>query len=210
MTAAKRVEVDVTPELIQLLNEAGSSSDPFLVHAVKIALREQCKNEPDRFLRVTERVTAPCIPAFAQICLAVKTPGAADFILQNLDQLSAQESKELDSFLTFASTHARLDSIDRIVTTLKQANRSDLSFQLKILNSIRIGVESRGLELPESIKRPAAELAKRLLGLPSAVWQLRDFDGQVSRKEGTVPFASRIISREITNCDLIYERINKN
>lgn len=196
MTAAKRVEVDVTPELIQLLNEAGSSSDPFLVHAVKIALREQCKNEPDRFLRVTERVTAPCIPAFAQICLAVKTPDAADFILQNLDQLSAQESKELDSFLTFAATHARLDSIDRIVTTLKQANRSDLSFQLKILNSIRIGVESRGLELPESIKRPAAEIAKRLLGLPSAVWQLRDFDGQVSRKEGTVPFASRRISRE--------------
>ncbi|MAI33099.1 MAG: hypothetical protein CMM07_15695 [Rhodopirellula sp.] len=194
MASAKRTEIDVTPELIQLLNEAITTSDPFLVHASKIALREQCKNDSGRFLRVTTKVKSHCIPAFAEICLALKTSAAADFILQNLDQLSAHDSRDLDRFLVFAATHAQVDSIDRIVATLNQAHRSDPDFQLKILNSIRVGVESRGLELPESIKRPAAEIAGRLLGLPSAMWHLRGFDRQVSSKGSTaLPFASRRI-----------------
>ena len=194
MAAAKRSVVDVTPELIQLLNEAIKTPDRFLVHVLKIALREQCKNNAERFLRVTTQVKSHCVPAFAEICLAVKTPAAAEYILQNLDQLSAQDSNDVASLLTFAATHAQVDSIDRIVTTLEQAHRSDSDFQLKILNSIRAGVESRGVDLPESIKRSAAEIAGRLLRLPSAMWQLRGFDGQVSSTDGTVPFAPRIIS----------------
>ena len=135
MAAAKQAEIDVTPELIQLLNQVTSISDPFLLHAVKIALREQCKDNTDRFLRVAQQVKAHGVPAFAEICLAMKTPAAADFILQNLDQLSAQDAKQLDSFLTFAATHAQVDSIDRIVETLEREHRSDSGFQLKILNS---------------------------------------------------------------------------
>ncbi len=194
MAAAKRPEIDVTPELIQLLNEATSISDPFLVHALKIALREQCKNNTDRFLRVAQQVNAHGVPAFAEICLAVKTPAAADFILQNLDQLSAQDSKQLDSFLTFAATHAQVHSIDHIVEMLEREHRSDSGFQLKILNSLRRGVESRDLELPGSIKRLASEIAGRLLGLPSAKWHLGDSGTQTSSKGGTVPFTIRRIS----------------
>ena len=196
MAAAKRAEIDVAPELIRLLNQATSISDPFLVHAVKIALREQCKDNDntDRFLRVAQQVNAHGVPAFAEICLAVKTPAAADFILQNLDQLSAQDAKQLDSFLTFAATHAQVDSIDRIVETLEREHRSDSGFQLKILNSLRSGVESRDLELPESIKRLASEIAGRLLGLPSAKWHIGDSRIKSSSKGGTVPFTIRRIS----------------
>ena len=191
MASAKRTVVDVTPELIHLLNETIKTPDRFLVHALKIALREQCKNSPDRFALATKLVDSRSILAFAEICLAVKTPGAAEFILDNLDALSERDSSGLNRYLAFAATHAQVESIDRIVATIDRAYQGDPEFQLEILNSLRVGVEARDRKIPESIKRLAAEIAHSLLGLPSAMWQLSNSEGQISESAGTIPFGIR-------------------
>jgi putative heme-binding domain-containing protein len=195
LAAAKRSSVDVTFELTLLLNAAIKNTDRFLVHAVKIALREQCGQIPDSFTRVTKLVESQSIAAFAEICLAVKTPPAAEFILDNLDRLSEQNSSGLTSYLAFVATHAQVASIDRIVGMIDLAYRNEPEFQLEILRSLRAGVEARDRKMPESIKRLAAEIAERLLALPSAIWHLNDSTAMATDVAGTVPFAVRKLSR---------------
>ena len=195
LAAAKRSSVDVAFELTLLLNAAIKTTDRFLVHSVKLALREQGKQNADSFTRVRKLVEKQSIPAFAEICLAVKTPPAAEFILDNLDTLSEQNSSGLPNYLTFVATHAQLDSIDRIVGMVDLVYRNEPEFQLEILRSLRTGVEVRDGKMPESIKRLAAEIAERLWALPSGMWQLNDSTAMATDAAGTVPFAVRKLSR---------------
>ena len=208
LAAAKHAAVDVTFELTQQLNETIRTEDRFLVHALKIALRQQGQWSPDRLLNASKLLEPTSIPAFAEICLAIKTPASAKFILDNLDSLVEQAPSGLNRYLEFAATHSNAASIDRIVDIVAARYQEDPEFQLQILKSLRVGVESSQLETPESIKRMAAEIAQKLLGAGSAVWHLSDLavsdlagtdsagsDSAGSHSAGTVPFAVRQLSR---------------
>ena len=208
LAAAKHVAVDVTLELTRTLNETAKTGDRFLVHALKLALRQQGERSPERLVRASDHLDPTSIPAFAEICLAVKTPASAKFILDNLDSLVEQAPSSLNRYLEFAATHSSSDSIDRIVGIVNTRYQDDPEFQLEILKSLRLGAQARQLATPESIKRMAAEIAQKLLGAGSAVWRLSDSAGSDTKgsdsagsdsagsvSAGIVPFAVRQLSR---------------
>lgn len=187
LAAAKRFTVDVSTELAQQLNAACTTNDRFLIHALKIALREQCQVNLDRFTQVSSLLDQTSYPAFAEVCMALKTPEAARFITDNLDSLSEQNPQRLTEYLEFAAAHAESTSLDHIVAIAATEFRSDPEFQLEILNSLRAGIERNPRPMPESMKALAAEIADGLMGLASDVWQVKS-------SGNTVPFAVRTIA----------------
>ena len=189
VAAARQSQVDVVPELTQQLNEAVESQDTFLVHSLKIALRQQLRHWPARFAAATAVLDPASVPAFADICLSVKSADAAEFILNKIEDLSQNDAGMLTGFLGFAATHAKPGSLKRIVEIVAFRYQDDPEFQLEVLRSLRTGVESRGGTLPESMKSLATEIAVKLLGSSSAMWH-------VHKSDNTIPFAVRKLSLE--------------
>lgn len=184
LTAARHATVDLSAELVALLDAARRTGDRYLVHAAKIALRDQFQADSQRLTRVAPRVPAEAYSLFADVCLAVKSPAAANFIVDNLQQLSADSPGKLTAYLEFAARQADVKSIDAIVAIARNQFAGNRQFQLSILDSLRTGITQQQRELPGSIQSLASEIATDLLSLPAAEWS-------VTQSGKTTPFGVR-------------------
>ena len=173
IASASHPSVDVTDGLVNALKIGIQANDRYLVHALKIALREQFKAHTNRMERAIAILDPATRQAFADICLAVKSPASAAFIVANLESLATQNPGKLTAYLEFAAKHADEQSIDSIVQIAKNRFANDQDFQLEILQSLRIGIQQKGRAMPESMRRLSSQIAESLMGLQARNWAVR-------------------------------------
>ncbi len=164
MAAAEHVADSLVDPLLKLLRNC-PKEDTQLAYAARLALRNHLR-DPARFAKVAGSEIAPAeFPAFARLCLSLKTPAAADFLVRNLDRLENVDPNELGSWLEFAAQHGNPELFAGIADTVQKRFAGNLDFQRSLLQSIRHGLRQRGMKIPEPITSWASSLALRLLGV---------------------------------------------
>ncbi|MEE2640177.1 MAG: PVC-type heme-binding CxxCH protein [Planctomycetota bacterium] len=184
LAVSKHPSLDLTKELVQQIGPALQTGDRFLLHSLKIALREQFRMEAARLPPAVSSLEPDGYPVFADVCMAVRSPLAAAFIVNHLQSLSLGNPQKLTAYLEFAARHADQKSIDRIVAVAEEKFAGNVQFQLKILDSLRTGIAQNNRDLPGSIQQLAGQIAKRLLRLRSDRWQ-------VVSSARSIPFGTR-------------------
>lgn len=173
VAAAQHIHVDCSGELLMILAKT-PAGDRFLIHALKIALRNQLKDNDARFRSVASRLPDNGDGFFADVCMALKTKVAADFIVQDIVALSKGNLPKLTEYLEFASRFASDSSLELIVDVAKNQFPNDIGFQIKLLESIQVGL-SRGEKGASSrVSDWASTLAQSLLGGDASAWKRGD------------------------------------
>lgn len=163
LAAAHHARTNVVGKLVECLNRSARTSDRFLVHSLKIALREQLKASPDSFHLAVKRLNSDSSPAFAEVCLALRSKNSANYLVDNLESLTKQSPGELARYLEFAARYADEKRIDSVVDTLRARFSGDQSFQLTVLESLRAGFAQKNQSVPESVIGLATSIAEKLL-----------------------------------------------
>ena len=134
------------------------AGDTHLVHAVRMALRDQLQAQKsitaDR-LRLEDR------RRLAEICLGIPTAESADFIWAELH--GTADLQPLDDYVHHLIRHVdanRLAAASRYVSGLPPGT---LQQQCDVLRAAARGFQERGVLLPSPLRSTAAQLARRLL-----------------------------------------------
>ncbi|MEN9021829.1 MAG: PVC-type heme-binding CxxCH protein [Verrucomicrobiales bacterium] len=151
----------------QLLNwrRQVAQDDKHLQHAFKIALKHHL-TDPKTFS--TAQVADEDVQVVADICLALKHPQAAEFLVAHLEQLP---SERLNTYLKFAARSTSLTALPKVVLLARTRFETDLYQQRELLLGIREGLTQRGINFRSNnpqlalIKAWASDLAKEWLGI---------------------------------------------
>lgn len=167
MAIAQHSEFDYSTQLVGLLAKT-PASDRYLVHAIKIALREQLKDHDQRFVAAAKLIPESIYQPFADICMAIQSEPAAKFVVDKISQLSSNDAAKLTTYLEFVSQYGSTDSLFSIVSIAQKRFENDIDFQLTLLDGIRIGLTKRGEKLTPSVRQWATSIADKLFGpIPS-------------------------------------------
>ncbi len=158
--------------------------DVQLRYALRLALRNHLRDEA-HFQSLKEIVSNGGQAAeLASICLAVKSPASAGFLIEHLDQIEEVSTEELGRWLAFAVEHAPVAMLDKVVEVSQARFTDDTEFQAALLESVHGGLQKRRVSIPASITGWATNVADDLLGLddPNAMeplaWSHLPFPGQ--------------------------------
>ncbi len=164
--ASRHVSPELAPALLRLLHTT-ELGDVHLRHQVRIALRDHLLD--DGILRTLgESQLSMDAVALSEICLAVKTQAAAEYVAAHLDALGKSQPARLPEYLQFAAAYVTPESADQVVQTIRQQFAGRTSQQIQLLNSMRQGFAQRSLSLPSSVNAWANELVLQLLQMKSA------------------------------------------
>ena len=151
----------VTP-LMELFRNT-PESDPHTRHAIRMALRNQLRDEAT-FQIVEQNLSSEHVELLAGICLALKTPAAGAFVSGKIDTLATADRETLGQYIKLAIGTASGTSVDRMVQVTRSQFANDRDFQLQVLQSVRADARIQKA-LPESIRAWAQDLATELLAL---------------------------------------------
>ncbi|MEC8557883.1 MAG: c-type cytochrome [Planctomycetota bacterium] len=154
----------ITPILSCLIDSRG---DPHLHYALRIALRNHLKDE-SWFKALTPQFSSQQRAEVIDICLALKTNYAGQFIAANLDLVRDSNPKKLSECLTFASRFASLENLHEIIDLSRDSFESDLPKQEELLRSVSSGLSQRGLEPTAALKQWTEALARNYLNIGPA------------------------------------------
>ena len=101
--------------------------------------------------------------AIADVCVAVPTPQAAKFLLGRLETLSDSTSPPLSDALRHVARHAPEHILPELAAFVRTRFPDQPDFQLSLFRSVDLGLQQRGLALPEGLRSWGAELVARLL-----------------------------------------------
>lgn len=163
MAIAKHPECEFSTQLVALLAKT-PSSDRYLIHAIKIALRDHLKGRDQRFRAVAKLIPESVYQPFADVCLAIKTEPAAEFVVNNIAKISKNDAAKLTAYLEFVSQYGSTDSLVSIVSIAQKRFGNDIDFQLTLLEGIRTGLTKRGEKLTPSVRQWATTIADKLFG----------------------------------------------
>lgn len=161
MAAQQHPATDFVIPLLEL-HAATPGADVHLQHAIRMALKAQLAGE-NAIPLVQGRTSTDEIRLLANVCLALKTPAAGDYIAAHIGQLIDRDRGQLTEYLRFAARYVSPERVTELVDTARQRFGDDAEFQLELLESLRIGFEQRGTRLPESVRSWALSLARQLL-----------------------------------------------
>ena len=144
-----------------------AQDDKHLQHAFKIALKHHLA-DPDSF--TAAQVAPDDLRIVADICLALKHPQAAEFLVSNLANLEQLPLERLNAYLKFAARSTDLNALPKVVTLARARFANEPHEQRDLLLGIREGLTQRGINFRSAdpqlaaLKAWASDLAKGWLG----------------------------------------------
>ncbi len=150
--------------LFQLLAET-PAEDTHLVYVARMALRDQLRDQ-------TVLAAVPKLPfegsqirTLAELAMAVKTPAAADLVLEYLDRHGKDDPKAAE-YVAFAGQYASEARVEQLAMLIRSRFADNLAYQVGQLQSINTGLERRGVRDSQPIRGWARELTTKLLTIP--------------------------------------------
>ena len=147
--------------MAQLL--ACPKNDPQLHYTLRLALRNHLRNGEMFGRLVSTDLATREIQEIAGLCLSLKTPTSAGFLLYNLKQLSSVEPGKLSQWLEFSAQYAPPNSLNTFAQVAELQFSGRPTFQKRLLTSIRSGLAQRGEQVPKAIEDWASKVATDLL-----------------------------------------------
>lgn len=166
VVAAAHPAQELVKPLIELFGNT-PPGDVHLRHAIRMTLRDHLQNA-DWFRTLEQAVKPEHVELIAEICLALKSAEAGEFLVRYIDQLDAtKQADRLAEYMQFAARYVSVETVDKLAATSQQRFANDQKFQLELLQSVREGLQNRGVMLPPSVRGWALRLATDLLGRES-------------------------------------------
>ena len=162
--ASRHTSVELLPPLLRTL-QTTELGDVHLRHAIRIALRDHLLH--DEWLPGFGRSlnTRSEIAAVVDLCLAVRTAPAAEFVAAHLDVVAQLQPQRLPDALQFAAAHVTPDAAEKVVQTIRSGYSGRLPEQAQLLTTMADGFNRRGETIPPSVHRWALELSLNLLNM---------------------------------------------
>jgi hypothetical protein len=121
--------------------------------------------DPDGIAQIAaDRVT---LKTLAELAVAVKTAAAADLVMDYLDRFGKGDSKATE-YVAFVGQYANEVRLEQLAGLIRTRFVDNLGYQFQQLQSIRAGLERRGVRDNPPILAWARELTERLLAIPMA------------------------------------------
>lgn len=152
------------PALFQLLSET-PEGDTHLVYVARMALRDQLRSEAVLTAVSKLPLEASQVRSLAELAVAVKTPAAADLVLDYLDKHGKDDPKATE-YVAFAGQYASEARVEQLAKLIRTRFAENPGYQVEQLHSIHTGLERRGVRESKPIHAWAVELAEKLLSIP--------------------------------------------
>jgi putative heme-binding domain-containing protein len=162
--ASRQTSPELLPALLRLL-QTTELGDVHLRHSIRIALRDHLLK--DEWLAEFGRSlnSSSDIAALGELCLAVRSPAAAEFVAAHLDIIGQRLPQRLPEALQFAAAHVSPEAAERVVNTIRGGYSGRLTEQGQLLSAMADGFTRRGETAPAAVRRWALELSLSLLGM---------------------------------------------
>ena len=164
--ASRSIESSELAELLVDLFAHTSTQDVHLRHAIKMALRDQMKNE-QVFEQITSKTSKSSITLFTEVSMALKTPAAGKFVAEHLAELAQASQADIQQFVKFSAQYVLAEDVALMVDLIKQQFASNQQLQLELFDSMRVGFQQRGIETPETVRAWARNYVSKRLHLES-------------------------------------------
>lgn len=143
------------------LRAAVPGDDTHLLHAVRMAIRDQLRPEKNLAKVMGMEWDSREIVALADVCLSLRNRTAAAFLLANLKQLP--KGDRLASYIRHIARHGADSSVDSLVSFARKEYGKNAPAQAMLLRAIHQGTQERGGRLTQSAQQWADQLCQRLL-----------------------------------------------
>ncbi|WP_146513851.1 PVC-type heme-binding CxxCH protein [Rubripirellula amarantea] len=184
MASAVHPDRSLVEPLLKLHRDT-SGEDVHLKHAIRMSLKAHLQNDA-WFLQTVSSLASEHRKLLGEICLAIKTEPAAEFLVSELQQIASESPQDLSKYVGYAARYAPLPRIPDVVAIGKVHYGGDAQTREELLTTIRKAVEQRGEELPTAVRDWAVELASQRLAVA-------DLDASV------VPIAWTSVQSEVTD-----------
>jgi len=155
---------NIKPLLFLLVNTP--ADDTHLRHTVRIALRDQLRQESVAktvgALKLADREQR----ALASVCLAVPTEQAGSILATHLRSV-AEDGPQFRQYLQHISRYGTAETLASVVNSSRKRFADDVDSQYQHLLAIRTGLERRGVGTDKTIRNWASTLAMQLLSADS-------------------------------------------
>lgn len=163
MAAAVHPTLLLTKQLLDVFHQT-PVGDVHLRHAMRMAMRDHLKDS-DLFQAATQSLAPNDLAVIIDLCLGIKSDFAGEFVAAHLGSLDSIGKDKLTEVLSFAARYAATEHLATIAEMAQSRFAGDLSFQEKLVRSVRDGLGQRGGQAPKAVTDWAEALARRYLGL---------------------------------------------
>ena len=157
--------------LIQALS-ATPAPAVHLRHSLRIALRNQLRNEKTLNQLTKQQLAREPAAAIADVAIAIPSPASAAF-LTNLLAQGNQAPNTARRFAEHIATYGRQESIEKLPRLVESTFGNNLPQQLAIYEAIETGHQKRNQQLPSPVQQWGMDLGEKLLnqsGDPASRW----------------------------------------
>ncbi|MDA1166529.1 MAG: dehydrogenase, partial [Planctomycetota bacterium] len=144
------------------LHSGTPDADPHLRHSIKMALRNHLE-QPQMLQQLEEQpLTQLQRKLIADVCLAVKTPAAGEFLVRHIADIENADRSRLAEIMRTAAGRVSKESVERIAELAQSRFADDSEFQIELLAGIRSALPPSE-KLPPAISAWLAKLIRNLL-----------------------------------------------
>jgi putative heme-binding domain-containing protein len=167
--AAEVLAVHPAPEQLRPLldlRHAIPADDTHLLHAVRIALRNQLTLPATwKQLPLTPWSEADA-RAVADVAVGVATPEAAAHLLHFVRTVQANPAERM-RFLRHIARYGNDNTLKELFVFARALHKDDLKVEAALVKTLRQGLQERGTGFPDDARRWALDVANRLLASPN-------------------------------------------
>jgi putative heme-binding domain-containing protein len=150
-------------EPLLALRHAVPAADTHLLHAVRLALRDQLA-PPSTWAALAKRDwKEPDARALSDVCLGLRSPESAGFLLKHVERWP-EGNGALKHYVHHIARYGAADSGKPIIELARARFKNDPGTQAALFKGIQQGRQERGTPLTDAERAWAEELAGRLLG----------------------------------------------
>lgn len=177
--ATQHPSIDYVQPLLNLLKT--TDGDPHLHHVVRMALRDHLIDQ-ELFQLATKTLTAAQLPIVLDLCLAIRTDFAGQFVAKHIDRIASKPPTQLAEFLQFASRYGDNSDLQAVINLARETFAQNLAVQETLLRSVKNGRAQRGETMPKAVQSWATDLACGYLGIESPDAGLPEFVASIGWK----------------------------
>ena len=162
------------------LRQKVDPKDTHLLHAVRIALRNQLQPAGVLAKLDVNAMSEADRRAIADVALGVTTPDVGGFLVEHVEKYAAQDKVLASRYLRHAARFLPEARVDALAALAQGKFADDIDFQLALYRSVQEGLAQRGAQPPQGMRKWGAGLAEKLLAIePDADrWLRRPLPGK--------------------------------
>ena len=144
------------------VRETTPDNDPQWIHGMRLALRNQLRDQDDWGRLMGYEFSEIEIKRIADVALAVRAEGAGDFLVWMASKYEMKEGSLLQ-FFRHAARYASREQLNNLANLAprKFPNKSEL--QLELFQSVRQGLLERGEDMSPSIRNWGSQMLRRIM-----------------------------------------------